>query len=143
MSTGAHYNPLNMTHGGPDNEIRHNGDLGNLRTDKETPIIETKFVDRMITLYGNFSIVGRGCVFHEKEDDLGRGPGQSKINGNAGARIACGVVEVTESSAIVIFCFVFLFVAVFGLFFYIYYKSNDFKESRENNMAAGDDLKQT
>ena len=27
---GAHYNPFNMTHGGPDASTRHVGDLGNI-----------------------------------------------------------------------------------------------------------------
>lgn len=27
---GAHFNPNNMTHGAPEDEIRHAGDLGNI-----------------------------------------------------------------------------------------------------------------
>lgn len=34
---------------------------------------------------------------HEDEDDLGRGGHeQSKITGNAGGRLACGVIGLTE-----------------------------------------------
>ena len=29
-TAGPHYNPFNITHGGPGKEIRHVGDLGNL-----------------------------------------------------------------------------------------------------------------
>lgn len=28
--SGAHFNPNNLTHGAPENEIRHAGDLGNI-----------------------------------------------------------------------------------------------------------------
>ncbi|KAL3579652.1 hypothetical protein D5086_017487 [Populus alba] len=30
VSTGAHFNPNNLTHGAPEDEIRHAGDLGNI-----------------------------------------------------------------------------------------------------------------
>ncbi len=143
MSTKGHYNPLNMTHGGPADEIRHNGDLGNLRVEGQKSVIEVKFTDRVISLYGNFTILGRGCVFHAFEDDLGRDGKDSKITGNAGPRLACGSVQLTESSSMVIFCFVFLFIAVFGLFFYIYYKSSDFKEMRNGNLTSQEEIKNT
>ena len=132
MTAGNHYNPLNMTHGGPADDIRHNGDLGNLKMEDGKSVIDTKFIDRIITLYGKYSIVGRTCVIHALEDDLGKDGKDSKINGNAGPRLACGIVEVNNSTAIVILCFFFLFVAIFGLFFYIYYKSQDFHSIRQH-----------
>lgn len=30
MSLGAHFNPKKLTHGAPEDEIRHAGDLGNI-----------------------------------------------------------------------------------------------------------------
>lgn len=52
-----------------------------------------RFQDSAITLTGTRSIVGRSLVIHEKEDDLGRGnAADSKKTGNAGGRIACGVI---------------------------------------------------
>lgn len=32
---GAHFNPNNMTHGAPEDEIRHAGDLGNIVANAE------------------------------------------------------------------------------------------------------------
>ena len=56
--------------------------------------------DVQIPLDGPNSILGRAVVVHELEDDLGTGdhsePGTqgktSKTTGNAGARLACGVI---------------------------------------------------
>ena len=30
LIVGAHFNPNNMTHGAPEDEVRHAGDLGNI-----------------------------------------------------------------------------------------------------------------
>ena len=46
-----------------------------------------------LELLGPFSIVGRACVIHKGEDDLGMGQNEgSKRNGNSGVPIGCGVV---------------------------------------------------
>ena len=46
-----------------------------------------------MNLEGPFSIVGRSCVIQKNEDDLGMGRNEeSKMNGNSGAKIGCGVV---------------------------------------------------
>ena len=130
MSAAAHYNPLNMTHGGPADEIRHIGDLGNLRKENDKSVIIVKFNDKVITLFGNYSIVGRGCVVHAFEDDLGKDGKDSKNTGNAGPRLACGAVELSSSSSLIIFLFIFLFLAVFAGSFFIYYKK--FSNQQQN-----------
>merc|ERR1719498_1850307 len=103
-SAGPHYNPFQRTHGGPDDEERHVGDLGNIEPDKDG-IALAKITDRLVTLIGEYSVIGRSFMVHADEDDLGRGdnsqPGPpavngkaSKVTGNAGARIACGEIKV-------------------------------------------------
>ena len=89
---GGHYNPFFENHGSMNSAIRHVGDLGNLDTDNNG-ITTVTYEDKVITLFGIRSIVGRGCVLHEGMDDLGMGSTQgSKMTGNAGGRKACGVV---------------------------------------------------
>ncbi len=52
-----------------------------------------EFSDNKITLSGARSIVGRGVVVHQDKDDFGKGgTPDSLTTGNAGNRIACGVI---------------------------------------------------
>ncbi|XP_017476959.1 PREDICTED: superoxide dismutase [Cu-Zn], chloroplastic-like isoform X2 [Rhagoletis zephyria] len=93
-STGGHFNPDKMDHGAPDDEVRHVGDLGNVEADANG-IVDTTFTDHLISLTGKRTIIGRGLVVHELTDDLGRGSHpDSKKTGNAGGRLACGVIGV-------------------------------------------------
>eukprot|EP00745_Piridium_sociabile_P012353 TRINITY_DN190786_c0_g1_i1.p1 TRINITY_DN190786_c0_g1~~TRINITY_DN190786_c0_g1_i1.p1 ORF type:complete len:155 (+),score=37.34 TRINITY_DN190786_c0_g1_i1:228-692(+) len=96
VSAGPHFNPFKKTHGGPDNEERHVGDLGNIPAVKDKPT-DVKMDDKLISLSGGNSIIGRCLVVHEKRDDLGMGgDDESKKTGNAGPRIACGVIGITK-----------------------------------------------
>lgn len=71
---------------------RHVGDLGNIVA-SQRGVAEFEFVDSLIQLRGRRSIVGRCAVVHEGKDDLGRGGDRESLaTGNAGARVACGVV---------------------------------------------------
>ncbi|KAJ4725006.1 Superoxide dismutase [Cu-Zn] [Melia azedarach] len=95
ISTGAHFNPNNKTHGAPEDEIRHAGDLGNIVANAEG-VAEATIVDNQIPLSGPNTVVGRAFVVHELEDDLGKGGHElSLTTGNAGGRLACGVVGLT------------------------------------------------
>ncbi|CAM8888437.1 unnamed protein product [Rhodiola kirilowii] len=50
-------------------------------------------VDNQIPLTGPHSIIGRAVVVHADPDDLGKGGHElSKTTGNAGGRIACGII---------------------------------------------------
>ena len=92
VSLAGHYNPWGETHGGPESCHRHVGDLGNIQANEEG-VAEFEFVDNKIHLIGPHSIIGRSCVVHLFADDLGDGHNAESLKtGNAGPRIACGVV---------------------------------------------------
>ena len=91
-SCGGHFNPTAATHGAPTDKVRHAGDLGNIVAgDNGVAVVD--IVDHMIPLYGPQTIVGRSLVVHEKADDLGKGGNEDSLKtGNAGGRVACGVI---------------------------------------------------
>lgn len=94
-AAGAHFNPHGNDHGGPDHDVRHVGDLGNVRFDANG-LAQIDFVDTHLALRGVDNILGRTLVLHEAEDDLGQGGVEaSLLTGNAGARVACGVIGIT------------------------------------------------
>ena len=96
VTAGPHYNPAGTTHAGPDDEVRHVGDLGNLTAD-ESGVANFTLEDHLIHIYGDVNnVIGRSVVVHKNEDDLGRGDNEeSKKTGNAGARQACGVIGIS------------------------------------------------
>lgn len=93
-TAGPHFNPNNSEHGAPTDceDHRHAGDLGNVTADC-SGVAKVEFQDKGITLHGDKSIIGRSVVVHADADDLGKGTcPESKLTGNAGARVACGIV---------------------------------------------------
>lgn len=49
------------------------------------------------TLNGDYTVIGRTVVVHEKRDDLGLGKeSDSKTTGHAGGRLACGIIAIVE-----------------------------------------------
>ncbi|VDN02943.1 unnamed protein product [Thelazia callipaeda] len=99
-STGAHFNPFAVPHGGPTDKKRHLGDLGNIRAGGDS-IAKINIVDRLLKLSGSYSIIGRAVVVHANQDDLGKGMGARKLEsiktGNAGARLACGIIGIAAN----------------------------------------------
>ena len=74
----------------------HVGDLGNIVAD-EQGIARFKIVARRVDLSGDPSVVGRAMVIHADEDDLGLGGDEESLKtGNAGERLACGVIRLRK-----------------------------------------------
>ncbi|VVT45828.1 uncharacterized protein SAPINGB_P000911 [Magnusiomyces paraingens] len=95
-SAGGHFNPYGKTHGAPEDENRHAGDLGNIPTDAEGVAVGSKN-DRLLSLFGENSILGRSVVVHGGTDDLGKGGHADSLKtGNAGGRPACGVIGLSS-----------------------------------------------
>jgi Cu-Zn family superoxide dismutase len=86
-SAGAHFNPTNQPHAGPDAAARHEGDMGNVEADASGNA-RLDYVDHQISLANDAkSAIGRSVVVHAKPDDL-----KTQPSGESGARIACGVI---------------------------------------------------
>jgi len=99
-SAGPHLNPFSKTHGGPKDEDRHMGDLGNVQAGADG-VAHIEMTDHQLQIIGPHSIVGRSIVVHKEVDDLGRGEGNKKEEslktGNAGERLGCGVIALAAS----------------------------------------------
>jgi len=89
-SAGGHFNPMGESHGAPMDAMRHEGDMGNIEAD-DSGNGHLEYVDKTISLEGMTSIIGRSVVVHKNEDDL-----KTQPTGNAGARIACGVIGIAK-----------------------------------------------
>ncbi len=92
-SACSHFNPYSKQHGGLTGINRHLGDLGNIVS--KNNFCKGKLFAKDICLYRNMktSVLGRMVIIHMDEDDLGlRENNESKKTGNAGARVACGVI---------------------------------------------------
>ena len=91
-SAGAHFNPTNKPHAGPDTAERHVGDMGNLEADA-SGAAKLDYVDHEISLTDDQrSVIGRSVIVHAKADDL-----KSQPAGDSGARIGCGVIGRAKS----------------------------------------------
>ncbi len=88
-NAGGHFNPTGMVHGAPDAVSHHAGDFGNVTADANGEV-HTRLTTHSISLKAGdaTNALGRAVVLHEKADDL-----VSQPSGNAGARIACGVIQ--------------------------------------------------
>ena len=88
MSAKGHFNPLGKPHGNPSSAERHAGDLPSLKADKGGRAKLDVTVDGITLRSGPTSIVGRGVIIHADPDDY-----KTQPTGNAGARLACGVIK--------------------------------------------------
>jgi superoxide dismutase, Cu-Zn family len=90
VSAGGHFNPMHMSHGAPTDKSRHEGDLGNLTADANGKA-HLEWTDPMLSFSGAESILGRSVIVHANADDM-----KSQPAGNAGPRVACGVIGVAK-----------------------------------------------
>lgn len=90
-SAGAHFNPGNHPHGAPEADARHAGDFGNVLADKEGKASKSLVMKGVTIAKGPTAIVGKGFIIHAQKDDL-----KTQPTGNAGDRIACGVIQLVK-----------------------------------------------
>ena len=88
MSTKGHFNPFGKPHGHQGSAERHAGDLPALKANKEGRAKVEIDLDIITVTPGPGSIIGRGLIVHADPDDY-----KTQPTGNAGARIACGVIQ--------------------------------------------------
>ena len=109
QSACAHFNPFGTTHGGLDSEERHEGDLGNIISKAGTAQGSLQAQTLSLDPQSITFIVGRMIIVHQDRDDLGLGGlnpagevvdekvhAESLKTGNAGKRMACGVIGFQE-----------------------------------------------
>jgi Cu-Zn family superoxide dismutase len=89
-SAGGHFNPTAEPHAGPHDAQRHTGDMGNIVAGKDG-VATLEYVDPRAAFDGPNSILGRGVIVHASPDDF-----KTQPTGNAGGRLACGVVGVVK-----------------------------------------------
>ena len=92
-AAGSHYNPLSAPHGQvlkQGIQHAHAGDLGNVTADAAGNVSMDATIPNLTLSSGPYTVAGRAFVVHEKVDDW------SQPTGNAGGRVACGVVGVAK-----------------------------------------------
>lgn len=91
---GAHFDPHKSgKHGHPNDPVgsHHAGDLPNLEVNDQG-VARIDFTTKALTLdHSPNSAIGRALIVHEKADDY-----KSQPAGNAGGRIACGVIGLAK-----------------------------------------------
>jgi len=88
MNSGGHFNPHAKKHGDLASRERHAGDLGNLHFDPNgNAKVDISVEGISVSKDKPDGIIGRAVVVHAQTDDLMTDPA-----GNAGGRVACGVI---------------------------------------------------
>jgi Cu-Zn family superoxide dismutase len=96
-SACSHFNPFNKKHGGLHSKERHAGDLGNIESKNKLAKGTLHVKGICLTKNMKTSVLGRMFIIHDKEDDLGKGGDEESLKtGNAGARLACGVIGIKK-----------------------------------------------
>jgi len=88
MGAGGHFNPLGKPHAHPSMPERHAEDMFALKADDYGNATLSIELDVITVTEGPTGIIGRGLIVHAQADDYNTQP-----TGNAGARVACGVIQ--------------------------------------------------
>jgi Cu-Zn family superoxide dismutase len=95
-TAGDHFNPSNSPHGSPTSPQHHAGDFGNVEVGADgTGNVDLVTAGLSLGTGGPDDVLGKAVILHENPDDL-----TSQPSGNAGARIACGVVQRAQGQAV-------------------------------------------
>jgi superoxide dismutase, Cu-Zn family len=86
-SAGPHFNPDKKQHGLDNPQGHHAGDMPNFTVDAKGKAKKTINNTAVTLTDGDHSVFGHAMVIHAKADDMKSDPA-----GNAGDRIACGVI---------------------------------------------------
>ena len=86
-SAGGHFNPTDAEHGYLTETGPHAGDMPNLWVDAEG-VVRAEVFNAAVSLADENAIQGLALMIHEGADDY-----ESQPTGDAGARLACGVIE--------------------------------------------------
>jgi len=92
-AAGGHFNPDGVPHGNLARDgfaHAHAGDLGNLTVGTDGHGTLDKLMPGLTLKEGKYGVAHRSLILHEKVDDFGQ------PTGNAGGRIACGVIRAEE-----------------------------------------------
>ncbi|MDO9355418.1 MAG: superoxide dismutase family protein, partial [Solirubrobacteraceae bacterium] len=94
MSAGGHFNPTAQPHG-PQGAPHHGGDMPSLKADAMGNAEATFTLDGVAVGTGPTGLIGKGVIVHAQPDDY-----KTQPTGNAGGRIACGVIVAAPGSEI-------------------------------------------
>ena len=89
-AAGGHYNPAGVKHGYLPKDgltASHAGDFGNISVGHDGTGRRVVTMPGLTLTSGKYPVVGKAFILHAKADDL-----TSQPTGNAGDRIACGVI---------------------------------------------------
>lgn len=92
-AAGGHFNPDQVMHGmvmKDGLEHAHVGDMGNIVVDVNGTAKLSVILPNVALENGKYNVDGLAIILHEKADDF------SQPVGNAGGRIACGIIEVKK-----------------------------------------------
>ena len=91
-SAGGHFNPAAQPHGKVGSGAHHGGDMDNLVANAEG-VAQVNAHAEGVTLGGGAAndVAGKAVIVHAAADDY-----RTQPTGNAGGRVACGVITVTR-----------------------------------------------